>query len=93
MTSDVKPTDYYFQSLQSLVERYGCITGFKDKTIRPARGLQAAELISMLNACMDKLEELQTASTAATSNAEDLGTMQKRLKEIEADVSSMRRQS
>lgn len=26
--SDVKPTDWAFQALQSLVERYGCIAGY-----------------------------------------------------------------
>ncbi len=31
--SDVKPTDWAFQALQSLVERYGCIVGYPDKNI------------------------------------------------------------
>jgi glycosyltransferase involved in cell wall biosynthesis len=32
--SDVKPTDWAFQALQSLVERYGCIVGYPDGTYR-----------------------------------------------------------
>lgn len=32
--SDVRPTDWAFTSLQSLVERYGCIAGFPDRTYR-----------------------------------------------------------
>ncbi|MBE9033364.1 S-layer homology domain-containing protein, partial [filamentous cyanobacterium LEGE 11480] len=32
--SDVRPTDWAFQALQSLVERYGCIAGYPDKTYR-----------------------------------------------------------
>ena len=32
--SDLKPTDWAFQALQSLVERYGCIVGYPDGTSR-----------------------------------------------------------
>ncbi len=32
--SDVKPTDWAFTALQSLVERYGCIAGYPDSTFR-----------------------------------------------------------
>ena len=32
--SDVKPTDWAFTALQSLVERYGCIAGYPDRTFR-----------------------------------------------------------
>jgi S-layer homology domain len=35
--SDVKPTDWAFQALQSLVERYGCIAGYPDSTFRGNR--------------------------------------------------------
>ncbi|HEY9909821.1 MAG TPA: S-layer homology domain-containing protein, partial [Thermosynechococcaceae cyanobacterium] len=30
--TDVKPTDWAFQALQPLVERYGCLAGYPDKT-------------------------------------------------------------
>ena len=89
--SDVSQNHYYFEAFQSLIERYGCMVGYEDKTFRAARSLQGAEFISILKACTDKLAELQAASIADMSNAEDLGTIQKRLKEIEANVSSMRR--
>jgi len=37
--SDVRPTDWAFQALQSLVERYGCIAGYPDGTYRGNRAL------------------------------------------------------
>lgn len=41
--SDVKPTDWAFTALQSLVERYGCIAGYTERTLNapaaPVRGL------------------------------------------------------
>ncbi|MER3590140.1 MAG: hypothetical protein C4322_22220, partial [Mastigocladus sp. ERB_26_1] len=35
--SDVQPTDWAFQALQSLVERYGCIAGYPNGTYRGNR--------------------------------------------------------
>lgn len=41
--SDVKPTDWAFTALQSLVERYGCIAGYNERAFTapatPVRGL------------------------------------------------------
>jgi hypothetical protein len=41
--SDVKPTDWAFTALQSLVERYGCIAGYNERSFKapaaPVRGL------------------------------------------------------
>ncbi|MGB5899009.1 MAG: iron uptake porin, partial [Geitlerinemataceae cyanobacterium] len=41
--SDVQPTDWAFQALQSLVERYGCIAGYPDGTYRGNRALTRYE--------------------------------------------------
>ncbi|WP_445244731.1 S-layer homology domain-containing protein, partial [Microcoleus sp. OTE_8_concoct_300] len=37
--SDVRPTDWAFGALQSLVERYGCIAGYPDGTFRGNRAM------------------------------------------------------
>ncbi|NJO71736.1 MAG: S-layer homology domain-containing protein, partial [Oscillatoriales cyanobacterium RM1_1_9] len=37
--SDVQPTDWAFQALQSLVERYGCVAGYPDGTFKGNRSL------------------------------------------------------
>ncbi len=55
--SDVKPTDWAFQALQSLVERYGCIAGYPDGTYRGNRAMTRYEFAAGLNACLDKLVE------------------------------------
>jgi S-layer homology domain len=47
--SDIKPTDWAFQALQSLVERYGCIAGYPDKTYRGNRALTRYEFAAGLN--------------------------------------------
>ncbi|MGL5509774.1 MAG: iron uptake porin, partial [Microcoleaceae cyanobacterium] len=41
--SDVQPTDWAFQALQSLVERYGCIAGYPDGTYKGNRAMTRYE--------------------------------------------------
>ena len=72
-----KPTDWAFQALQSLVERYGCIVGYPDKTYRGNRALTRYEFAAGLNACMDRINELIAAGTADRVKKEDLVALQK----------------
>ena len=51
--SDVRPTDWAFPALQSLVERYGCIAGYPDRTFRGNQATSRYEFAAGLNACLD----------------------------------------
>ena len=51
--SDVRPTDWAFTALQSLVERYGCIAGYPDSTFRGKQATSRYEFAAGLNACLD----------------------------------------
>lgn len=75
--ADVRPTDWAFQALQSLVERYGCIVGYPDRTFRGNRALSRYEFAAGLNACMDRINELIAASTADLIKQSDLDTLQR----------------
>ena len=55
---DVQPTDWAFQSLQSLVERYGCIAGYPNGTYRGNRTLTRYEFAAGLNAWLERGNEL-----------------------------------
>lgn len=75
--SDVQPTDWAFTSLQSLVERYGCIAGYPNATYRGNRALSRYEFAAGLNACLDKINELLSTGLADKVGKEDLATLQK----------------
>ncbi|MBE9007055.1 carbohydrate porin [Fortiea sp. LEGE XX443] len=75
--SDVQPTDWAFQALQSLVERYGCIAGYPNSTYRGNRALTRYEFAAGLNACLNRVNELISSSTADLVTKEDLATLQK----------------
>ncbi|UBF26500.1 iron uptake porin [Kovacikia minuta CCNUW1] len=88
--SDVKPTDWAFQALQSLVERYGCIVGYPDKTYRGNRALSRYEFAAGVNACMDRMNELLTAALSDFVRKEDLITIQKLQEEFAAELAVLR---
>ena len=75
--SDVRPTDWAFQALQSLVERYGCIAGYPDGTFRGNRAMTRYEFAAGLNACLDKVTELIKAGTTNLATKEDLTKLQR----------------
>jgi porin len=64
--TDVRPTDWAFQSLQSLVERYGCITGYPNQTFRGNRALTRSEFAAGLNACLERINEQVSAIDGVT---------------------------
>jgi len=88
--TDVKPTDWAFQALQSLVERYGCIVGFPDRTFRGNQSTTRYEFAAGLNACMDRISELIAAATADLVKKEDLAVLQKLQEEFAAELATLR---
>ena len=88
--SDVQPTDWAFQALQSLVERYGCIAGYPDGTFKGNRALTRYEFAAGLNACLDQVTELLGAATSNLVTREDLALLQRLQEEFAAELASIR---
>jgi hypothetical protein len=90
--SDIKPTDWAFQSLQSLIERYGCIAGYPDKTYRGNRALTRYEFAAGLNSCLDRIQELITSATSDLVKKEDLAKLAKLQTEFATELASLQGQ-
>lgn len=88
--ADVQPTDWAFQALQSLVERYGCIAGYPDSTYRGNRALTRYEFAAGLNACLDRVNELIATATADAVTRQDLETLQRLQEEFSAELATLR---
>lgn len=88
--SDVQPTDWAFQALQSLVERYGCIAGYPDGTYRGSRPLTRFEFAAGMNACLDRVNELIAAGLAEAVTRADLATLQRLQEEFAAELATLR---
>jgi hypothetical protein len=90
--SDVQPTDWAFQALQSLVERYGCIAGYPNGTFRGNRALSRYEFAAGLNACLSRVEELIASAVEPLALKEDLAALQKLQDEFAAELATLRGQ-
>ena len=64
---DIQPIDWAFQALQSLVERYGCVSGYPDKTFRGNRALTRYEFAAELTTLRGRTDRLE-AKTATLEN-------------------------
>ena len=56
--SDVQPTDWAYQALSNLVERYGCVAGYPNGTYGGGKAMTRYEAAALLNACLDRVTEV-----------------------------------
>lgn len=84
---DVSPSDWSYDALRSLVDRYGCISGFPDRTFRGDRPLTRYEFAAGLNSCLNQIERLIVS--ADTVNPDDLQTIQRLSQEFEAELATL----
>ncbi|MDJ0557051.1 MAG: iron uptake porin [Microcoleaceae cyanobacterium MO_207.B10] len=88
--SDIQPTDWAFQALQSLVERYGCIAGYPNGTYRGNRAMNRHEFAAGLNACLDRMTELIGQSTVDLATREDMAKVQRLIEEFAPELAALR---
>ncbi|MEA5572900.1 iron uptake porin [Calothrix sp. UHCC 0171] len=88
--SDVQPTDWAFQALQSLVERYGCIAGYPNGTYRGNRAMTRYEFAAGLNACLERVNELIATGTADLVRKEDFESIRKLSEEFADGLTELR---
>jgi len=50
--SDVQPTDWAYQALSNLIERYGCVAGYPNGTYRGSRAMTRYEAAALLNSTL-----------------------------------------
>ncbi|MBD1938397.1 iron uptake porin [Microcoleus sp. FACHB-68] len=88
--SDVQPTDWAFQALQSLVERYNCITGYPDGSYRGNRAMTRYEFAAALNACLNFFTESLGTQPPDQATKEDLATLQKLQDQFVSELTTLR---
>ena len=66
---DVAPTNWAYQAVLNLRERYGCTVGFPDGTFRPGDNATRAQMAALVNHCLDNIttyvDEKDSALAAA----------------------------
>ena len=90
--SDVFPTDWAYQALSSLIERYGCVAGYPDGTFRGNSSLSRYEFAAGLNACLEGFaaslspDDVSTVGQLQREFASELETLRGRVDSLEAQI-------
>ena len=80
---DVSPTDWAYQALANLVNRYGCIVGFPNQTYRGSQALTRYEFAAGLNSCLNQIERLIASNDVGS---EDLATIERLSQQFEQEL-------
>ncbi|WP_313934750.1 MULTISPECIES: iron uptake porin [unclassified Nostoc] len=88
--NDVQPSDWAFAALQSLVERYNCIAGYPSNQFRGDRAISRYEFAAGVNACLDKINQIISATTAEVVTRADLATIQRLQTEFSSELATLR---
>ena len=83
---DVSPTDWAYQALANLVNRYGCIAGFPDRTFKGSQPLSRYEFAAGLNSCLNQIERLIASNDVGS---EDLATIERLSQQFEQELESL----
>jgi hypothetical protein len=87
--SDVRPTDWAYEALRSLVERYGCIAGYPDGTFRGNRAMSRYEFAAGVNACLQQIERIIQSSTENFVAKQDLEALQRLTDEFRTELTTL----
>jgi hypothetical protein len=88
--SDVQPTEWAYQALSNLIERYGCVAGYPDGTFRGKKPLSRWEAAALLNACLDRITEVTDELRRLLKEFEkELAILRGRVDNLEAKVGEL----
>jgi hypothetical protein len=88
--SDVRPTDWAYQALSNLIERYGCVAGYPDGTYKGQRAMTRFEAAALLNACLDRVTEVTDELKRLMAEFEkELAVLKGRVDGLEAKVGEL----
>ena len=83
--SDLRPTDWAYQALTNLVEKYGCVAGYPNGTFRGGQTMTRFEAAALLNACLDRVTEVtDTLKRLMAEFAQELAVLKGRVDGLEA---------
>ncbi|MBW4475076.1 MAG: iron uptake porin [Stenomitos rutilans HA7619-LM2] len=88
--TDVQPSDWAFQALRSLVERYGCVVGYANQQFQGDRSLSRYEFAAGVTACLNRVTELVTSGVTNSVPKEDLLTLQRLQEEFATELATTR---
>ncbi|WP_319418934.1 iron uptake porin [Pleurocapsa sp. FMAR1] len=85
---DLKSTDWAYAALKNLSDRYGCISGYSDRTFRGEQPISRFEFAAGLNNCLSKIESLISNSDSVPQTDVDL--VSRLIQEFQSDLAILK---
>ena len=91
--TDVKPTDWAYQALGNLIEKYGCIAGMTDSKFAGGQTLTRFEAAALLNACLERVTEVtDEQNRLANDFAKELTLIRGQVAKLDKKIGSVEAQ-
>jgi hypothetical protein len=88
--SDVRPSDWAYQALSNLIERYGCVAGYPNGAFKGGQAMTRYEAAALLNACLDRITEVTDELKRLMKEFEkELAVLRGRVDGLEARVGEL----
>ena len=92
--TEVQPTDWAYQALSNLIERYGCVAGYPNSRFRGGLAISRYEAAALLNACLDRISESTDESRRLIKEFEmERAVLRGRVDGLEAKVTALETQA
>jgi len=87
---DVRPTDWAYQALSTLIARHGCVAGHPNGTYLGGQAISRYEAAALLQACLDRVSEVTDALKRLIQEFErELAVLKGRVDGLEARVGEL----
>ena len=91
--SDLRPSDWAYQALSNLVEKYGCVAGYPVGTYKGGQAMTRYEAAALLNACLDRVTEVTDELQRLMDEfKKELAVLKGRVDGLEAKVGTLEAQ-
>ena len=91
--SDLRPTDWAYQALTNLVQKYGCVAGYPNGTYKGGQAMTRYEAAALLNACLERVTEVTDELQRLMDEFnKELAVLKGRVDGLEAKVGSLEAQ-
>ena len=87
--SDVQPSDWAFQALQSLIERYGLIVGYPDGTFQGNRSLSRYEFATVVSLAVEQIDQRLSTGNSSLADKDTLVTVQRLQTEFASELTEL----
>ena len=88
--SDVRPTDWAYEALRNLAERYKCLQRYPDRAYRGNRAMSRYEFAAGLNACFQQIESLIARPGTNGISNNDLQVVQRLTQEFRTELTTLK---